>query len=331
VTTNSPATAESHDRPVRWLWIVLTALVGGGVIVWGAVFVGRADAQDYWAGVAANAGTSVVLAGFLFWLERRFAGSARQAVTEAAQVAASGATAAFQQEAAELRASVREALDDLEGELQARRSAEEEESRTLFTGLREEVSFERLAEAFRLADEAKVLSGWQLVVPAGDQDAPRISVAWMTDPVERIGFFYEDGSSLAVPTAIWGPEERLADAFDRFRGEMVAHGYGPAFNQMTPSDVLRHVVRALDEGLSGRRGDEGAWRSASPLREVVTDGWVLTDAGLEVRRHGVVLEASSAPSPLVEWRPDPPEGLDPELWKAAVLRLDGQYRSPRRF
>ncbi|MEU4360350.1 hypothetical protein [Promicromonospora sp. NPDC023987] len=333
------STDESEKQRLRWGWIALAALVGGAAIGWGWWLSVRGGQPEYWPGVLANLGTSVLLAGFLFLLERRFVSETGKVVQEATSAAVANAArdAAAQTQAA--TASLVERLSELEHQLDVHRSqAAADQDERLSIG--DEVSYEKVFEAITVAEEMGAIIARGVVVPAsGSLDGPRLSFSRQRTPVsndsrdlidgqgsERYSILLglETGDVWNSPAANWSPEDSPSEAFVRLDKEMIRQGFGPDAKVLEPAVALRNLSYALKSAVAARRSEDGAWLSGASLLEVLADGWALTERGLEVKGHGVVVDHRRWPPATGGfWNPDGvpptrPSEFDPATWDVAL-------------
>ena len=102
--------------------------------------------------------------------------------------------------------------------------------------------------------------------------------------------------------------------------------------------MFSNLASVLHDAILARHADDDAWLTVSPVVEMVADGCMINEEGIEVRGLGVVANRSEFGrySPTVvtkvigETLPEvAPAGIDSDVWAAAIDRARGHFlRSP---
>lgn len=338
---------EAQSKRLNWKLIGLCAVVGVAAVV-GAFALVANDEQAlpaFWAGVLVNLGTTILLAGALFWLEQRFVRDTQTVVGEAKQVAGEAKQAVEEVKSqGESRKQETERLntrlDGLEARLTEQRDRQVQEEKSVLDALSEDASFEAISEALTSASDIGAISEQGVTVPAGpDLASPRVNFApkqgW-SDPFEgddpdfiEVSYRASDASG-RYAAVNWLPDIGPEQAFADLNEEMVKQGLGFEARQVQVEVVFANLSASLVQAVTARRAEDSAWLSTGcSLHEFIADGWAVTSKGLEVRGHGVVMESrhfsrvvtpgsrNSLPS-----MPTKPEWAEQGLWEFAVKRAD---------
>lgn len=331
--------AEDLQR-VRWGLIIAITLVGGAFVA-APFLLAQRDAKygtvpGVTSGTLTNIGTSIVLIGIVFFLERGF-------VKRVTAAAAQSTARVVEERTAELKTANEELatdLADLRAEFHRVAESESEEETAPLRKVATDVSFDAVAEALETANDFGALSGGVVTVPMkapvdrpelvtfdwryhelrgqdgmpNDQYVPAIAVSY--NATRNPG----GGSGVPVVEVLWMPDESPAQLLLKLRKEMTRLGFG-AEAKGVDADVLENVGRALSDAVAGRRADEGAWVTGQ-LSTWLADGWAVTDAGLISRDHGTIPskdfpKTHGVPHP-EPFNPPAPEGISEAFWRFAV-------------
>ncbi len=121
---------------------------------------------------------------------------------------------------------------------------------------------------------------------------------------------------------MWDIDMDAVSLFLELRRKMVQAGRGELASRLSVKSFFENLRSGLDDAILGREHADGAWLSGEPVYEVISDGWVITDSGLEVRGYGVVIERDAfggfdRTTKREDAAGEAPEGLDSELWEVA--------------
>ena len=338
---------EEHTA-VRW-WLVITFSGLGTLVLVGAALVSyghtrfKGEDASFWSGLLVNIGTSLLLAAVLVWFERTIVRNVReqtrstvrkveQAVTT---VAATAATDAAEKTAAALQPR----LADLDARLRARSESQASERTATAAKVGEVPSFEALRDALRVASSINAVAdssfsdeGGEVIVPAGEAlDAPLVLITYVPEAEDRITLAHlVDRAPQSSVT--WQKGQAPEDVFASLQEQMVKDGGGPAARRMSVQGLFGNLASVLTDATSGRQADEDAWLSGSRVREMVADGYIITEAGVEVRDYGIVVRPEhfgyydNFGNVLKSSVPDlPPNGIDLEIWATVVERAQGYF------
>lgn len=332
---------------VRWGLIIAITLVGGAFVA-APFLLAHRDAKygtipDITSGTLTNIGTSIVLVGIVFFLERGF-------VRRVTAAAAQSTARVVEERTAELKTANEELateLADLRAEFHRVVESESEEQTAPLRNVATDVSFDSVAEALETANDFGALRGGVVTVPLkAPVDQPElVTFDWRYHElrgqdgmpndqyVPAIAVTYHatrnpgGGPGMPVVEVLWMPGESPAQILLKLRKEMIRLGFGTEAKEVD-ADVLEHVGRALSDAVAGRRADDGAWVTGQ-LSTWLADGWAVTDEGLISREHGSIPsrdfpKTHGVPHP-EPFNPPPPEGVSEAFWRFAVDRAHGAH------
>ncbi|MCK2035680.1 hypothetical protein KZC51_05980 [Microbacterium sp. SSW1-49] len=326
---------DKKDGGIRRGFIILWTLVGLLLLATATWLADGWSDSKFWSSVLVNLGTTIFLAGFLVWLERRLVATTRTVAKEAATEAASAAATVAAEEATKVLTARLDAIQDRFEEQLADQVAHEDSAVSALSG---DISYGNVMNALMTARQLGVVD-YELLVTAGEAiDAPVVSVGLKTyQQQDYLGGYDEPvivGLKLSVDTQLlgtayvveanWDEADDPIEVFARLRSEMVRVGYGPEARGLNLDRMFRLFKLGLEEGMAGRRGDDGSWRSRGKLLDVISDDWVVSELGVEHREHGIVVDApvlsarSSVQNPYVA--PPVPEWAEGAAWKLAIGR-----------
>jgi vacuolar-type H+-ATPase subunit H len=328
--------------------VVVSVVVGIGVILLGDYFnFGSfrfdfdAETGPYWSGVAVNGGTTVVLAGVLIWFERQLTVRVQQARAEATR------------QIGEARNDFKTALDKVTEHLNVRMDElDERTSERAASAMKEEVeSIDRLgADASRDSVLSAMRTAGDLNAIVHDGKSPSVSVIvpGSTGPdgiplivaytPERDGDWGTEVATLRVgrgwsgieEAVDWSPNMSATDVFDGLRLLLVRADQGAQARRLSPERFFAGLREALDQAVRRRQGNDDFWIQGSEVLESVAPGWLITDLGIEVEGHGVVIGRYTYghwdwdEGGRTDWingkTPTRPEGLDEATWSHAHNR-----------
>ena len=331
--------SESKAKKPNWIWIGLCVLIGLAAIfvAWRLIIPNPEQnaMPAFWSGVLINVGTSILLAGILFVLERRFVKETRQVAAEAAEAAASQAVEQAANANQQLNARVSELEERLNGQLAEQQKNHDE----ALNSLTSDASYDSVLPNLKTAYEFGAISRQGLTVPAGpDLESPRVTFVYQP------AYFNEEGgghdeqltveyvaerkpNEIGTPiiSAPWHPGEDPIEVFRQLMDDLVRSGRGNDKNRLKIGYAFTNLALTLKEAMSARRGDD-SWQSGGSVRELLSDGWILTENGVEARGHGIVATPGQLVPPFSiserqAWKlPDKPEWADSDVWETAMQR-----------
>lgn len=317
---------------VQWAWVIGCVVVGLGFLG----FALRRESLGIWKGVApsiiVNLGTAFMLAGVLFWLERRFTSRVVRAGQRAVQETAEQVEGRLKQRTDELSARIADLQRQVEQRMQAR--AEEQDRRIVALG--DDVSYDTVTTALTEANRLRAISGGQVTVQAAeDPDGVALIFKWGThrsavynlgallgrgDLTEagtcgyepfglpslspcleieaRIEADFEFSGGRPLFEVEWRPEDPPAAVADRLNQQLQREGRWHNPSTLDWTLALRNLQHSLELAVTSRRDGDGAgpWRLHGALHELVGEDWAITEAGIEHRQHnGVILAESDFP------------------------------------
>lgn len=357
--------ADGHAEPVkpkvRWWLASLLTIAGIVVITLGYGFahgflVGGATDMSYASGVAVNVGTSLLLAAALVLFERALVINAERAAeratvpirVEAAAARAESQSIRLENAALTERTAVLEArLLDLDDQLRARAAAETHEQARSFESLGETVDRQTVLEVMDAASRIRALDlhSWtgrsgRIVVPAGvGLDAPRIAIEYATfdeddwnssdTPVLRLGVIGMEDEFVA-----WDEDDDPLQVFAEILEMMVRRGEARRSGPLSPTTFFRNLRTAVEEAIRSRSADPVGWLTTTPVLEMITDDWMITTGGVEVREHGLVIRRDQYPHDVpgqerTGYRVGAAPGyLDSAIWDYAAERGSFYFTGP---
>lgn len=344
----------SVERPrVRW-WLAGLLTVGGLIIIAlgyllsiGLPFPDEV-AANYWSSVAINIGTTLLLAAALVLLERELVVTARREVQRAtAPIRAEAAAARAESESVraqnaqlgERTALLESRLIELDAQLRARADAVATEQARAFTILGEVVDrdtviqiMEAAARINALGQHSRTGHSGSVTVPAGTGlEAPRITLEYAL--IDEEDWSMSDVPSLALwvvgiedePT-IWTEGESAVEVFSAIRELMIRRGEARRTGPLSAEAFFRNLSASVEQATLSRSGHANGWLQNTPLLEMVTDGWMITNGGVEVEGHGLVIPRDLYPHDVpgaqrTSYRVGAaPSGLDGPTWDFAAER-----------
>lgn len=338
--------AEDRQK-LRWGLILIITVVGAGFLA-APFFLADRDpaygtAEGITSGTLTNIGTSIVLVGVVFFLERGF-------VKRVTAAAAQSTARVVEERTAELKtanAELATELADLRAEFHRAVESESEDQTAPLRNVATDVSFDSVAEALETANDFGALRGGVVTVPLkapvdqpelvtfdwryhelrgpdgmrAEEYAPGIAVTY--HPTRHPG----GGPGMPVVEVLWLPDEPPTELLLKLRKEMIRLGFGGEAKSVD-ADVLAHVGIALQDAVAGRTAEAGAWLRGQ-LYAWLADGWAVTEEGLISRDHGTIPRADfpethGVPHP-APFEPPAPEGVSEGFWRFAVDRAHGAH------
>lgn len=332
-----PANSDEHGRQperVRWSWVVGCLL--GGAALNGLAFL--VEAVWSWQGVApsvlVNLGTAVALAGVLVVLERRFIGHVARASERAAQVAAERVETRLQARTDQLAAR----LDELQHEVLQRARGRAKEQDAKIAAMRDEVSFQTIADAMTTANSLVAIDEGQIIVQAShDPDGLALAFSWAEDL--EFSNHRSPGPHLDITgpgvDLEWRRGESAADVGDRLILELQRAGTWDGEAMLDWGLALHHLQQALEIAIASRRRDPWKWHLHGSLIELVSATWAITTGGVELFGRGLMLAGQDFPQRIHPnlakfapeeaehartWFPEPPPAVTPDEWNRVIER-----------
>lgn len=343
-----PGDATDEENKVRWPLVILAVVVGLLVLAggWFIAYGGTAfqgEHAAFWSGLFVNVGTTVLLATALVWFERTIV---RRVKRQTAITVAGAVNQAATDAATRATAAVSTRLDDLEKSFQER-AGSGATSRLATAELVSEVpTFEAIYDALSTARRIQAIgqprferprpSGGEVVVPAGDTlDAPSIAFS-VLDGHELIFIGHVVGLA-RTSEMIWDEHDDPLDVLTGLTEKMLAEGHGAALKHFSVEKLFSNLSRVLRDATIAREHRDERWLSGDSVREMITNDCFLSDAGVEVRGHGVVSQRTEFGRirdnrTLEDFsvRTEPPAGTPSDVWERAVQRGKDQFTSRSR-
>ena len=330
------AMAERQTERFQWGWILGSALLGLTLLVFAHV----SDLVWRWpsvtTGVISSVGAAFLLAFVLFLFERRFTRGVVERVKDVAEAVVSARTEALGTR-----------LEDLEARLDSQRAETEATQDATIEAIAYNVSFDTISAALAEAEQAGAIRRGSLTVP-GSRTNPRLAVKFQfaTKEITRgDGLVLDDGTipKLSVQVMFakragewwspvidvdWEPTMTSVEIATALRAQLRQRdrlAEAKAFDFALAVGNLQAALRLAHENQRVPAGQEAI---RGILYEVATDEWVVTSAGVENTRTGLVLSRQALgfdarndeqPSP-----PAAPAGIDEAAWAYVLLRAGSQ-------
>jgi hypothetical protein len=335
--------SEKRQR-INWFWFGSCELAGGLLIAL-ALYM---EKYHEWKGVSTSSfvdvGSAFLLAGVLFFVERRF-------LRNVGVVAKAVAQAEVKEQTEDLRVR----LDEL-SDLVKVQNRQDDDRRAEKVREMDVPTFKSVADLLGDANNLKTLGAGRVVVPGTtDVNGLSLSFSW-GESFNQSRFNHEPGEELVIGIVgssefqgrtvfnevgciEWESNESALEVWNRIRELLQSLGLWRGDETLDWSLALTNLQKALDWASRSRRhtGDPDQLQGA-PI-EMVNDEWVITDQGAECPSRGFVMSASDFPQRVSfrfnkndgaeEWLPPaPPEGLDPTLWHVIIERGRGWFPRP---
>lgn len=320
-------------------------IIGSGVV--GVALLGAASVTQYalnWTGFPVetliSVGTAFLLAGALYFLQRRFVIGvvARTAESVATRTAETVAEAVVDEKVKELDAR----LDQL-GERMNEVLTERHRRQDAAVEAMGVPTFYSIAGALAEANKLGAIADGQVRVQASnDRNELALDFSWRhergdgrfsqaaRDALTIEAHIYADQVGYGVRpviATIWEAGEQAEQVGLRLREQLENRGRLKNATTLDWPMALRNLKQSVDLAIRSRRRDGTGWLKGA-LYELVTSGWAITDAGLETPGGGVVLAESAFPDlrgggsagMLKDWPPPAPGGMDQDLWDELLRR-----------
>lgn len=292
-----------------------------------------------------NIGTTILLVGIVFFLERGLL----QRVSDTAAETTARVVEQRTTDLADANRALATELADLRAQFEGAAEADATERTAPLRTAATDASFDTIAEALETANEFGALQYGSLTIPlVSPSDTPEfVTFDWRHQPVRHADVSrdadsvspqmlvrYEatrhpgGGPGVPVVEIVWKPEQSPAEMLIALRNKMLQRGFGQEAKLVGP-DLFAHAATALADAVAGRQAEEGAWINGA-LTAWLADGWAITDAGLVSRDHGSILAEEFPPhiSPYTTsapFEPPTPEGVSESFWRFAVKRAQDQH------
>lgn len=330
---------EQERRQIGLGWMVFCTLLGLAVLTVAVKGQRWWQWQGIWPSILTNAGTALLLAAFLFVLERRFTGRVIRANQRAVRQAAAEVEENLQHRTDELAARI----DNLQAQVQQRMRAMAETQDATVAAM-DRPTYDTVTAALTEANRLSAFGSAGITVQASaDPSGIGLYFRWGVrtgaggcPPGSRLGLQLEIEARLPPgPTKQgrpyiveeWRPDDELTDVAARMNARLQKTGEWTNDGTVDWSLTMRNLQRSLDLAITSRRGDTNTWHLNGALFQLVGTDWALTEAGIESRRFdGVVLAEFEFPRRVGPWGmvnddgwdPAPPEGADPNEWRTLV-------------
>jgi hypothetical protein len=280
---------------IRWSAVGVIFAVGTALTIASIILSITYDWQGIWPQVMLAWGTTIALSGILFGIQEAFVRKVNRHVEQQVNQAAANL---------EDRIGKRiTRLEDVAGETDAVRNARYASEDQVITDLREDTSYQSVANALGQAAAFKAISNGDrqgrnsFRVRAGSPlDSLRLSLKRKYDPAGT------SSDSLApYRVLVWSPWKAdisvdvdwdagmtVAVMFDSLRQQFNEKRLNVGEKEFDVDFTVKELVRSLDVSIKSRRGQDFR-RLQAPIVEVVDDQWAFTEAGLESLKYEYLL------------------------------------------
>jgi hypothetical protein len=328
---------------VRW-WLViiflLFGLVGIGLGSW--IADERtwwiAEQAAYWSGVAVNVGSSLLLAAVLVWFERALLVRVEKQNAKVVENATAAATTAAEHAVSRATDELIPRLEEIDSRLRAQQSKTRSDQDRVVKTLGLEATRDAVLNAMSAASrinalrQASFIGSGVVVVPCGrDLNSPRVAARYRPAN-EHPDFIHPAALTLIYVEGSNGAEvewdetsDDAAQALALLQREMVANGSGTASTRISAHAFFENLRNVLEDAIKAREGDTSAWLSGGRVFELVSDGCVITEKGVEFRDVGIPIQprnfslfgtASAGDARNIER----PVSISEEVWDHAITR-----------
>lgn len=315
-----------EKQGLRWGFVGLWTAVGMGIVAIATYLADGWTDSNYWSSVLVNLGTTVLLAGFLVWLERRFVDTAQRVAAETAAVVATEAATTVAEKATR---NLSARLDSLQDRLQDEREERARQQDSAVAALSSEASRAAVVSALSTAADVGASKNRVFVSAGIGRDAPVVAFELSVPDGEED----DPGLQLLVETGQgwhraveWPIDEDPVRVLAKLETEIMRAGQGDRLRSFQADRLFSLLHAGLRDAIGGRRGDEDAWRSTSTLLDVIDEDWVVSEAAVEHRLHGAVIGPDAYPQVWFQGtvragsQPRRPEWVDEQTWGRVLRR-----------
>jgi hypothetical protein len=244
------------------------------------------ESQQYLSALLRETGIIVLLVLPLLWIEnlfeQRIQASEKQTRDEVGAVAEDVVAMSTRV------AKTRQSLSDLQGQTSKRLQAAGDAETALAKEARDQPSFDTISKLFRRADELHAISkhGLRVVIPHQWERlrfhslnaVARTESGEQPQPVFLLTVDHVAGNSVGVRT-VWEAGQSPTDALLAVADAWKRSGGYPVDSAIDAEWIFGKLIDSLELAIRSRRtGGEG---QLSPLIEMLSTNWVMTDIGLE--------------------------------------------------
>lgn len=328
----------SVTERVRW-WLV-ALFVGAGLL---CIFIAYLltspsfntnTSAAFWSSVLVNVGSTLLLAALLVWFERRLVARVEQSNARVAETAGRVAEASAREAVAAVEKRL-DALEELDRAFSSESGQIQREQEEQLARVASDVTFDSIEGAMIQTQSLggiRSSQGWEtscsITIAAGDGPTPpRVLVTYRPETINderRIEFETRGREGLASVT--WRSRDSILEVLKEFRSSLVRVGLPSEAHSFSPAVLFSNLQGALRIATERREGRSVDWKDGAAIVEWVAPDILLSEAGLEVRKLGVVMPAADfpllAPDGEVYYKEDPdrPASVTESEWAVALNR-----------
>ena len=292
------------------------------------------------SGLLVNIGTTVLLAVVLIVFERTILRRVQKATSASEQRAEKAAETKAEAVIKERVEPLELRLTSLDGLLRNHGDQRSQERRDAASTILDDSDFNSFAEKLSTVASSGAVTkpaidapddAMLFIVPAGDDlSAPRVKISYNGNDGRRaadvmFSVMHAEGGDIA---ANWNRIVPLPDVLRTLYDELVNRGAVHTAKAFSADALFLNIGRFLAAATAGRDGDPDAWLSTSAAHELVADGWIITERGIEVRGRGVLVPRFRfgtyvSGTNTVTGRKlslSAPEGVDQAIYSEALVR-----------
>jgi hypothetical protein len=289
------------DTPVRWILILLSFMVGIGLVAF-AIYT---DVHWRWIGLVPSAilqvGLTFALAGMLFVLEQNFSRTVRRDTERIERK--------FEERTREIEARLDAIGEETKSELERRYSTQDE----ALDDLERNVSFTTVSSAFTVANDLNATKHGRVTVRATtSMDGYRLTFGWevpMANPYLSDDLWDSppelriilDATSVSRSGSFqsvelrWEPGQSAVTFGAELTQEIQAAGLFTEASCVNWEYALRELHRALKIAIDSRRAGNDSWDLGGELIELVDDQWAISTSGIHCHEKEYFLAFEDIP------------------------------------
>lgn len=281
------------------------ASVASGAAMLGLAWILAAYANPFWLGIDAknatflsglfvNIGTTLILAFLLVIFDgvitRKVEGvrdAAVEQASEAAKTVVDERVSGLEARISELDGVVRARSAGLAAE---RLAAAERVTSARYQDLEAAIRAANAINAISKASDSPIHEhASRFVVPAGlGVRSPRVHIAYdgAVESSSTITLSYADDPGKV--SVVWRQGEDVVSVLIALREAFVSKGHSDIADLLQAETLFNNLREFLREAIDARQRKGETWLSGEPVHEMITSGWFVTAAGIEVVGHGVI-------------------------------------------
>ena len=328
----------SVTERVRW-WLAALFVGVGALCIFIAYLLASPSfstntSAAFWSSVLVNVGSTLLLAALLVWFERRLVARVERSNARVAETVGRVAEASAREAVAAVERRL-DALEELDRAFSSESGQIQREQEEQLARVASDVTFDSIEGAMTQTQSLGGIRSGQswapscsITIAAGDGPTPpRVLVTYRPETINderRIEFETRGREGLASVT--WSSSDPILEVLKEFRTSLVRVGLPSEAHSFSPAVLFSNLQGALKIATERREGRSVDWKGRAAVAEWVAPDIVLSDAGLEVRKLGVVIAADDFPLLVPDGKvhyqkdPDRPASVAKSQWVVALSR-----------